>query len=135
MVKNVSKILIVEDEKALNQAYQMILEKQGYDVTCAFDGTEALEKTVSFEPDLILLDLRMPRMGGVDFLRSYKLKEKHPNVRVIIFSNLDMQKEIEQAYELGAQRYILKAWATPKELVQIVQTALSEKATQSTNKS
>ncbi len=121
-----TKILIVEDERPLNQAYEMILKAEGYDVYCAFDGNEALEITKDVEPDLILLDLRMPKMGGVDFLKQYDLREKHPDVKVIIFSNLDMQQEIDEAYKLGAHKYILKAWATPKELTQIVKSILSK---------
>jgi CheY-like chemotaxis protein len=117
-------ILIVEDEQALNEAYQMILEKSGYTVFAAYDGKEALEVTEKIEPTLILLDLRMPRMDGIQFLEHYDLKEKHPKVKVIVFSNYDMQKEIDQAYSLGAERYILKAWASPKELLQVVENTL-----------
>ncbi len=119
-----AKILIVEDEKMLNDAYRMILEKEGHTVKCAFDGEEALKVTENFEPDLILLDLRMPKMDGIEFLKKYNLTKNHPDVQVIVFSNYDMQKEIDEAYELGAQRYLLKAWASPKELVQVVNDTL-----------
>lgn len=122
--KNTASILIVEDESALNEAYQLILKQAGYTIETAFNGKEALDLTKSFEPDIILLDLRMPHMDGVEFLRKYKLKEVHPNVKVIIFSNYDMQKEIDEAYQLGAHRYILKTWASPKELLQIIETTL-----------
>ncbi|HSW98733.1 MAG TPA: response regulator [Candidatus Saccharimonadales bacterium] len=117
-------ILIVEDERSLNEAYQMILRKSGYTVHVAFDGQEALDVATQVEPDLILLDLRMPRMDGLEFLRHYKLLDEHPKVRVIVFSNYDMQKEIDEAYRLGAERYILKAWASPKELLQVVENTL-----------
>lgn len=116
-------VLIVEDEFALNEAYQMILRQAGYDVHVAFDGQEALKVTKTIEPDLILLDLRMPHMDGVEFLRNYELS-KHGKVKVIIFSNYDMQKEIDEAYQLGAHRYILKTWASPKELLQVVESTL-----------
>jgi two-component system response regulator VicR len=120
------RILIVEDENALNDAYRMILTKAGYDVATAFDGREALERIHDKEPELILLDLRMPRMDGIEFLRHVKLLDEHPRVRVIVFSNYDMQKEIDEAYRLGAERYILKAWASPKELLQVVQDTLGK---------
>ncbi|HSX36356.1 MAG TPA: response regulator [Patescibacteria group bacterium] len=120
-------ILIVEDERALNEAYQMILRTSGFQVAVAYDGQEALEVAAEVEPSLILLDLRMPRMDGIGFLKEYHLKKEHPKVKVIVFSNYDMQKEIDEAYSLGAERYILKAWASPKELVQVVQNALNEK--------
>ena len=123
-----ANILIVEDEKMLNDAYQTILKKEGHTVESAFDGKEALELAENFKPDLILLDLRMPRLDGIGFLREYKLKEEHPNVKVVVFSNFDMQKEVDEAYSLGAQRYILKAWASPKDLVEIVEEALSANA-------
>ncbi len=118
------KILIVEDEKALNEAYEIILKKEGYEVHTALDGDEALELTESLEPDLILLDLRMPHIGGIEFLKKYDIESKHPKVKVIVFSNLDSQKEIEEAYELGAQKYMLKAWASPKELTRLVKETL-----------
>lgn len=117
-------ILIVEDERNLNEAYQMILQHQGHDILAAYDGTEALAITEQTEPDLILLDLRMPQMGGVEFLREYKLKKEHPKVKVVIFSNLDTQHEIDEAYRLGAEKYMLKAWASPKELIQLVNNLL-----------
>ena len=125
-------ILIVEDERTLNDAYKMILEAEGYNVLCAYDGEEALEVAEKKEPDLILLDLRMPKLNGIDFLKVYAPKEKHPKVKIIIFSNLDMQKEIDEGYKLGADRYMLKAWAAPKELARLVKATLKEKKSNST---
>lgn len=121
-------ILIVEDEQSLNEAYQMILRKAGYTVQVAFDGQEALEVSAMEEPALILLDLRMPRMDGIEFLRNYNLKQDHPGVKVIVFSNYDMQKEIDEAYSLGADRYFMKALASPQELLQVVENTLSAPA-------
>jgi two-component system response regulator VicR len=124
-MKQGRNILIVEDERSLNEAYQMILRKSGYTVHVAFDGQEALEVAGQVEPDLILLDLRMPKMDGLEFLRHYKLLDEHPKVRVIVFSNYDMQKEIDEAYRLGADRYFMKALASPKELLQVVEATLA----------
>jgi two-component system response regulator (stage 0 sporulation protein F) len=120
-----STILIVEDEESLNEAYQIILRKAGYKVQVAFDGQEALKLAAMEEPSLILLDLRMPRMDGIEFLRQFDLKRKHPGVKVIIFSNYDMQKEIDEAYSLGADRYFMKALASPRELLQVVDNTLA----------
>ena len=118
-------ILIVEDEQSLNEAYQIILRKAGYTVRTAYDGEEALQVTEKEEPALILLDLRMPRMDGLEFLSNYQAREKHPNVKIIVFSNYDMQKEIDEAYRLGADRYFMKALASPKELLQVVEATLA----------
>lgn len=119
------KILIVEDEKTLNEAYQMILERHGYEVYTAYDGQEAVEITKKIEPDLILLDLRMPRMGGLDFLKQYDLTSSHPDVKVVVFSNMDTKEDIDESYKLGAEKYVLKAWASPKELVKLVEDVLA----------
>lgn len=125
MVKKSATILIVEDENALNQAYQIILRQAGYTVVSAYDGEDALEKAAGSTPDLILLDLRMPHMDGLNFLRHYKVREQHPDVKVIVFSNYDIQQDIDEAYDQGADRYILKAWASPKELLKIVHDTLA----------
>lgn len=119
-----ANILIVEDEKVLSEAYSMILQQAGHDIRTAHNGEEAITAAEAEEPQLILLDLRMPTMSGVEFLRQYDLKGKHPAVRVIVFSNYDMQDEIDEAYSLGADRYVLKAWASPKELLQLVENTL-----------
>lgn len=130
-----TKILIVEDERLLNEAYQDILQRSGYTIEAAYDGQEALEKTKTFVPDLILLDLRMPKVGGIEFLKQYDPNQNNPGVKIIVFSNLDTQKEIDEAYSLGAQRYMLKAWASPKELVKLVEEALETRETPTVSQS
>lgn len=120
-------ILIVEDEPELAEVYQTLLGQSGYNITVAHNGESALAAVEEKAPDLILLDLRMPIMGGVEFLENYDVKEEHKGVKVIVFSNYDMQDEIDDAYRLGADRYVLKAWASPKELLQIVKDSLSSK--------
>jgi CheY-like chemotaxis protein len=124
-VKQEKTILIVEDEPELAEIYQTLLKQEEYTVLIAHNGKEALKTAQSKEPDLILLDLRMPVMDGVAFLEEYNIKENHPDVKVVVFSNYDMQDEIDDAYRLGAHRYVLKAWASPKELLQIVEDSLS----------
>ena len=120
------KILIVEDEIALSDAYKILLDQAGYDVRVAENGQVALGVAEEFQPEIILLDLRMPVMDGIGFLKEYDLKNKHPDVKVVVFSNYDMQKEIDEAYSLGAERYLLKAWASPKELIELVKTTLGK---------
>lgn len=124
MTKKKSHILIVEDEQTLNRAYQIILKKEGYEVSTANNGREGLAVATKQKPDLILLDLRMPDMDGNSFLREYNLS-KHKDIKVIVFSNYDTQNEIDEAYRLGVERYILKALASPKELVKIIKDTLA----------
>lgn len=122
---SMAKILIVEDEATLNDAYSIILKRQNHDVISAFNGQEALDIIKKqFIPDLILLDLRMPKMDGVEFLENLQPITKYPNMKIIIFSNYDVQKDIDEAFKLGATRYMLKAFASPKELIRIVNDTL-----------
>ena len=113
------KVLIVEDEQSLNLAYRTVLGTAGYNVKAAFDGREALDIVKDYQPSLIILDLHMPGMSGIEFLKKYQPKDGE-RAKVVVFSNYDMQDEIEEAYSLGADRYILKALASPKELLKIV---------------
>jgi CheY-like chemotaxis protein len=119
-------VLIVEDENMLNEAYQVVLKSAGYKVLTAFDGKEALEVLEHHKADVILLDLRMPVLDGVGFLEAYQPKKRDNPPKIVVFSNFDMQKEIDQAYDLGADKYMLKAWASPKELLQLIGNLLQE---------
>lgn len=119
-------ILIVEDDRDLNKAYQMIISSAGHTVRSAFDGREALATIEeSGEPDIIFLDLRMPVMDGIAFLKEFD-PNSH-NSTIVVFSNYDAQSEVDQAYELGAHRYVLKARAAPKELLRIIADIAYEK--------
>lgn len=124
MAKKSHRILVVEDEQTLNEAYNYILTKHGYKIDTCFNGEEALKLCEKNDYDVILLDLRMPVMDGIKFLENLKI-EKKPYI--IVFSNYDMQTEVDQAYNLGADRYILKSWASPKELIRVVEDALANK--------
>lgn len=122
-----ANILVVEDDTDLNAAYKIILESVGHTVTTAFNGQEALEALKAFEPDLILLDLLMPIMGGLEFLQHYELQTKHPNVKVLIFTNMENSPEVNEAYKLGVHRCIIKSWTAPQNLARVVSDALNEK--------
>jgi len=122
----VANILIVEDDKDLNNAYRMILENEGYTVQSAYDGKEALKKLESFNPQLILLDLLMPIMGGLEFLQHYDLVNKHADVKVLIFTNMENSPEVTEAYKLGAHRCIIKSWTAPHNLSKVISDTLSK---------
>lgn len=127
MADKTEKILVVEDEKDLNDAYNIILTTAGYSVGRAFNGEEALEYIEkNGQPDLILLDLRMPVVDGISFLERYD-SPSHPETSIILFSNYEAQKEVDKAFKLGAERYVLKSLASPKELLRMVESTLAEK--------
>lgn len=118
-----ANILVVEDDKDLNNAYCIILTNQGHDVESAFDGQEALDKLNEFDPQLILLDLLMPIMGGLEFLQHFDLKA-HPKVKVLIFTNMENSPEVAESYKLGAHRCIIKSWTAPHNLSRVITEAL-----------
>lgn len=121
-----AKILVVEDEKYLNEAYELILKKAGHNVVAVFNGEEALEAIKKQKPQLILLDLRMPKMDGVKFLKKLDPTKNLPRAKIIIFSNYENNSEIEEAFRQGASRYILKAWSSPSELTKVISDALAK---------
>lgn len=114
------QVLIVEDEQLLNEAYARVLTAANISLLRAYNGKEAIKVLENNKPDIILLDLRMPVMDGIEFLKQQKPKETLPNTKIIVFSNYDDQREIDEAFSLGAMHYMLKAWATPDELVKLI---------------
>lgn len=128
MTTKKSTILIVEDDVALNDAYGMILNAASkYHVERAYNGKEALENIVkNGDPSIILLDLRMPVLDGIGFLRQYE-PTSHPDTTIVVFSNYDAHKDIDEAYSLGIERYVLKARAAPKDLLHLVDGIINEK--------
>lgn len=122
-----TSILIVEDDEDLNKAYQMILASDGHTVHSVYDGKQALEHIAEHgDPDIMFLDLRMPVMDGIEFLEQYDAPSHEGTI--VVFSNYDAQDEVDKAFRLGADRYVLKARAAPKELLRIVADITAEKA-------
>lgn len=119
------RALIVEDEVALRKVYVMLFSKHKYDVREAAHGKIALETLKSFEPDIIILDILMPVMGGIEFLKSADLRKNFPKTKVLVLSNLSDQKTLEEIDELGATKYLLKAGTSPSELISAVDELLS----------
>lgn len=118
-----ANILVVEDDHDLNNAYCIILRHSGHNVVAAFDGEDALEKLEDFEPDLVLLDLLMPVMGGLEFLQKWDTKRRSP-VKILIFTNMENSPEVSEAYKLGANRCIIKSWTAPHNLSKVVSDTL-----------
>lgn len=119
------KVLLVEDDPQLNLTYAILLKKEGYTVEHAFNGQEALDKLAVFKPKLILLDIRMPRMDGIEFLRVAKLPEKYPSIRTIVFSNMEQAEQLEEAMALGANAHVLKSSLSPSGLADLIRETLS----------
>ncbi len=127
-----ANIFVVEDDQDLNYAYRMILRKENHTVESAYNGDEALEKIQDFQPDLILLDLLMPVKSGVEFLKEYDVVGKHKDVKVLIFTNLEHASEIHEAFTLGADQCVIKAWTAPQGLIKIVSDVLKPRTNATT---
>ena len=121
-----ARILVIEDYESLRLIYRKALVEAGYTVDATSDGMEALDVAALHEPDLILLDLLLPHMGGLEFLKAFNLA-KHPKVAVVVFSNLYSPNLLEEAKELGAKHYLTKSDFTPEEMVAFVAKVLQEK--------
>ncbi len=116
------KILIIEDEFLIGELYARALEKEGYRAELITDGAEALKKAQTNEYDIILLDLMLPNLDGVEILKTLRNPELTPNfkAKVIITTNIEERKEVKKAIEKEADGYVIKADITPSELVSLV---------------
>lgn len=119
-----SKILIVEDEEILLAALQEELTQGGYSIEGAANGEEGLAKVKSFKPDLVLLDLVMPKMDGMEALKKLKEDDETKDVPVIILTNLSDYERISEALSLGAKDYLVKANYSLSDLLEKVKTVL-----------
>jgi CheY-like chemotaxis protein len=107
--ENKKTILIAEDDEILLRALYLLLHEGEYTIASASDGETALKMTERLKPDLVLLDLLMPKMNGFDYLRSIKANPELKNIPVFILSNLGDKDDIEKAKALGAEDYFIKA--------------------------
>ncbi len=110
------KILIIEDESALQKTLGEILSQQGYEVLSALNGEVGLKLAQSKKPDLILLDLILPKIHGFDVLKKIKDNPETREIPVIVLTNLESIEDIKKAMELGATTYLVKANYSLEEL-------------------
>ncbi len=119
----IKKILIIEDEEILGDVLLKKLKNLGYDPRLARDGEAGFEEIKTFIPDLILLDIVMPKMNGYEVMEAMKKDSDLPPIPVIIISNSGQPVEIDRAKDLGAIDYLIKAQFTPEEVVEKVEAA------------
>lgn len=110
------KILLAEDDLQLVDMYNRKFELEGFDAKIAEDGQKALEILEDFDPDIMLLDIMMPKVTGLEVLEKVKANPKFADTLVVMLTNLADEKTAERIYELGATDYIVKAEMTPLEV-------------------
>jgi DNA-binding response OmpR family regulator len=122
------KILLVEDEGFLRRIFKGRLVKEGYEVTDVESAERALERLPELRPDLIILDLYLPKMSGFDLLKLLKADPALRDIPVVILSGLGQESDIRKGLELGALEYVVKANVSPRELLAKISKLLARKA-------
>jgi DNA-binding response OmpR family regulator len=118
------KILIIEDDAFIRDIYQVKFIQEGFEVVLAENGVVALETLKDFAPDLILLDVIMPFMDGIEVLNEIKNNDKLKEIPIIMLTNISEKEKVEEGKIGGASDYLIKANFTPSEVVQKVKTLL-----------
>jgi two-component system phosphate regulon response regulator PhoB len=114
------KILLVEDDDSLASVYQMRLEAEGFIVKRAANGEEALAAAVAFFPDLVLLDVMMPKVSGFDVLDIMRNTPETANLKVIMLTALSQESDKQKAKDLGVDDYLVKSQVVISDVVQKV---------------
>jgi len=120
-----AKILIVEDDPLMSRLYQKIFTFEKYEVETASDGEEGLDKVRKSKPTLILLDIMMPKMNGLQVLEKLKADPDLKKIPVVMLTNLAGQKDAETALAKGAVKYIVKSEYEPKQVADMVKGVLA----------
>lgn len=124
--KNKVRVVLVEDEEVLLEVLESKLKKEGYDVFSAKDGVAGLDLVGAIRPDIILLDLVMPRMDGFEVLEHLQKDPELSKIPVIIISNSGQEVEIDRALALGVKDYLVKAEFDPQEVLDKIKGQLQE---------
>ena len=118
-----NKILIIDDEPQIVRALELLMQREGFEVRSASDGVEALSAIEDAAPDLILLDLMMPRMDGFELCQKIRLNPAWKNMIIVILTAKGRDIEREKGMALGADHYVTKPFST-REVVQLIKSAL-----------
>jgi len=120
------RILVVDDETQLVEMVKMRLEANGYEVLSAYDGQEALDKARAEKPDLMILDLMLPKLDGYKVCRMLKFDEKYKSIPIILFTARVQESDKETGSQVGADAYITKPFE-PQVLLAKIKELLGEK--------
>ncbi len=119
------KILLVEDDEALASVYQTRLEAEGFDVRRVQNGEDALASAIAFRPELILLDVMMPKVSGFDVLDILRNTPETANIHIIMLTALSQDSDIERAKSLGVDEYLVKSQVVIADVVERIKYHLN----------
>lgn len=120
-----TKIAIIEDDPVISQMYRMKFEADGFEVSMADNGLRGIEMVERFKPDIMLLDLQMPQMNGVEALTEIRSHDWGASIPVLILTNLGREEAPDELKKLNVTSYIVKADLTPKQVVARVKKTLN----------
>lgn len=120
-----AKILVIEDEKSIRRVLTEVVKRSDYEVLSAGDGEAGLAMALSEKPDLILLDILMPKMDGETMLTKLREDEWGNKVPVIMMTNFDAPEQINESMQKGVAQYLVKANTSSKELIQAIEQVLA----------
>jgi CheY-like chemotaxis protein len=126
--KNKGTILLVEDEPVFRLIYRGVLQNAGYTVIEAPDGQAGWEMIRQQKPDLVLLDLILPRMSGHEVLHNIRSDPETRNIPVVIFSVMGQEKDVERSFALGANEHRMKGMESPMKILGLIQEILKKTA-------
>lgn len=121
------RILLVEDDDALANVYVMRLQSEGFDVRRVSNGEEALAAALSYKPDLVVLDVMMPKVSGFDVLDIFRNTPETANLKVIMLTALSQESDKERAESLGADDYLVKSQVVIADVIERIKHHLEEK--------
>jgi DNA-binding response OmpR family regulator len=122
----VKKILIIEDDQIVANIYRNKLSVEGYKVEIALDGEVGREMIKSFRPDVIVLDLMLPKVTGLELMKEIRAEPDFEKVPVIVFSNTYLTNMVQEAWKAGATKCLSKANCTPRHVLDVVRSALGK---------
>jgi CheY-like chemotaxis protein len=114
------KILIVEDDPLMSRVYCTTFKIKGYEVEAAKDGEEGVAKALSFQPDMVVLDVMMPKKNGFEVLDELKSDPSTRNIPIIMLTNLAGEKDMESALSRGAMKYLIKSDHDPDKVADMI---------------
>ena len=121
---NKKLILLVEDDEFLAELYATKLHLEGFEVILAADGEKGFKMAKEKKPDLVLLDIILPKMDGFEILKAMKGDKELKNIPVILLTNLSQKDEVKRGLDLGANDYLIKAHFMPSEVVKKIKQTI-----------
>ena len=119
-----AKILIIEDDQLINKMYSEKLSRDGYQVEVATNGKQGLERVKANPPNLVILDIMMPEMNGIEVIEAIKADVRLEKIPIIVLSNLSEQEDIDKAKKRGVNEYLIKSDLDPEDVSMMVKKYL-----------